>query len=170
MLAEAGYAGEKLVLLHPTDQTFYDAMSQVLASTLKKIGIAVDDQAMDWGTVVQRRGSKEPLDKGGWSIFCASFPAVDYLDPLAAPAIRGSGAKAWYGWPDNPKVETLHAEWLDATDQATKKELAAAIQLEVLTQAPYVPLGQYFQSGAWRKTITGQLKGPVPLFWNVAKS
>jgi peptide/nickel transport system substrate-binding protein len=170
MLQAAGYDGEKLILLHPTDQTFYDAMSQVVASTLKKIGVAVDDQAMDWGTVVQRRASKEPLGKGGWSIFCASFPAVDYLDPLAAPAIRGGGAKAWYGWPDDPKVEALHAAWLDATDQAAKKELASDIQLEVLTQAPYVPLGQYFQSAAWRKTITGHLKGPVPLFWNVARA
>ncbi len=170
MLAAAGYNGEKLILLHPTDQTFYDAMSQVLAATLKKIGVNVDDQAMDWGTVVQRRASKEPLDKGGWSIFCTSFPAVDYLDPLAAPANRGNGGKAWYGWPDDPKAEALHDAWLDAADPAERAKLSAAIQLEVFTQALYVPLGQYFQSAAWRTNVTGQLKGPVPIFWNVRKS
>ncbi len=170
MLKAAGYAGEKLTLLHPTDQPFYDAMSQVLSATLKKIGINVDEQTMDWGTVVQRRASKEPLDKGGWSMFCASFPAVDYLDPLAAPAARGNGAKAWFGWPDDPKLEQLHDAWMDATDPAERKKLATALQDEVFTEVPYVPLGQYFQSAAWRKNVSGFLKGPVPIFWNVTKA
>jgi peptide/nickel transport system substrate-binding protein len=170
MLTAAGYNGEKLVLLHATDQPFYDAMSQVMAATMKKIGINVDDQAMDFGTVVQRRASKEPIDKGGWSMFCASFPAVDYLDPLAAPAARGNGAKAWFGWPDDPKLEQLHDAWMDATDAAERKKLATELQEEVLTYAPYVPLGQYFLSAAWRKNVTGFLKGPVPIFWNVTKA
>ena len=170
MLKAAGYAGEKLVLLHATDQPFYDAMSQVLAATMKKIGINVDDQAMDFGTVVQRRASKEPIDKGGWSMFCASFPAVDYLDPLAAPAARGNGAKAWFGWPDDPKLEALHDSWMASTDPAERKRLATALQDEVFTDVPYVPLGQYFPSSAWRAKITGFLKGPVPIFWNLAKA
>jgi peptide/nickel transport system substrate-binding protein len=170
MLKAAGYNGEKVVLLHPTDQPFYDAMCQVVAATLQKIGITVDDQSMDFGTVVQRRASKEPIDKGGWSIFCASFPAVDYLNPLAIPAARGNGGKAWFGWPDDPKLETLHDQWLDSSDAAEQARIAGELQQEVLTYAPYVPLGQYFPPTAWRKTVTGQLKGPVPVFWNITKA
>ena len=49
------------------------------------------------------------------------------------------------------------------------KKLSAAIQVECFTAALYVPLGQYFQSAAWRSNITGQLKGQPPLFWNVQK-
>ena len=169
MLKAAGYAGEKVVLLHPTDQPFYDAMTQVCAAALKRVGIAVDDATMDWGTVVQRRGSKEPLDKGGWSLFCTSFPALDYTDPLSAPALRGTGGTAWYGWPSNPAIEQLRGAWIDATDAAERVRLAAAIQEDALREAMYVPLGQYFQSGAWRSNITGHLKGQAPLFWNVAK-
>jgi len=170
MLQAAGYAGEKLVLLHPTDQVFYNAMAQVVTARLRTIGINVDEQSMDWGTVVQRRTSKEPLDKGGWSMFPASFPAVDYLNPLGMPAARGSGVKAWFGWPDDPKVEALQGAWLDASDPAEQAKLAAAIQQQVLTFAPYVPLGQYFPPTAWYKSLSGQLKGPVPVFWNVAKA
>jgi peptide/nickel transport system substrate-binding protein len=170
MLAAAGYQGEKVVLLHPTDQPFYDAMTQVVAATLQKIGIAIDDQSMDFGTVVQRRASREPIDKGGWSMFCASFPAVDYLNPLAVPAARGNGGKAWFGWPDDARLETLHDQWLDTTDAAKQARLAAAFQQEVLTYAAYVPLGQYFPPTAWRRTVTGQLKGPVPVFWNIQKA
>jgi peptide/nickel transport system substrate-binding protein len=170
MLKTAGYNGEKLVLLHPTDQPFYNAMAQVLAATMKRIGITVDDQSMDWGTVVQRRASREPIDKGGWSMFPASFPAVDYLNPLAIPAARGNGAKAWFGWPDNPKIEALHTAWIDSSDPAEQRRLATELQQEVLSFAPFVPLGQYFPPTAWYKSLSGLLKGPVPVFWNVGKA
>ena len=169
MLKASGYNGEKVVLMHPTDQPFYDAMSQVAAAAIKKVGINLDDAAMDWGTVVQRRGSKEPLDKGGWSLFCTSFPALDYTDPLSAPGLRGNGGAAWYGWPTDPKIEGFRQDFIDATDDAARLKACEAIQTEALTEAMYVPLGQYFQSAAWRANITGQLKGQPPLFWNVRK-
>jgi peptide/nickel transport system substrate-binding protein len=169
MLKDGGYNGEKVLLMHPTDQPFYDAMSQVCAAKLKDIGINVADEAMDWGTVVQRRNSKEPLDKGGWSLFCTSFPALDYISPLSAPGLRGNGAGAWYGWPTDPKIEELRQKFIDATDEAGRKQAAAELQTEAFTEAMFVPLGQYFQSAAWRSNITGQLKGQPPIFWNVRK-
>src|SRR3954453_15926977 len=144
ILKASGYNGEKVVLIHPTDQPFYDAMSQVAAATLKNMGVNVADEAMDWGTVVQRRGSKEPLEKGGWSLFCTSFPALDYTSPLSAPGLRGNGGAAWYGWPTDQKIEDLRQQWIDAGDEDTRKKLAEAIQLECFTEAMYVPLGQYF--------------------------
>ncbi len=170
MLEAAGYRGERVALLHATDQPVYDALSQVVAAGMKKVGINVDDQSTDWGTVVQRRASKETIDKGGWSMFCASFPAADYLNPLAAPAIRGNGDAAWFGWPTAPTVEQFRDAWIDSNDDAERKRLAAEIQREVLTQAMYVPLGNYTLPSAWRKNVTGLLKGPVPVFWNVQKS
>jgi peptide/nickel transport system substrate-binding protein len=33
-----------------------------------------------------------------------------------------------------------------------------------------VPTGQFFIPFAFRRDITGILKGPMPLFWNVARS
>lgn len=169
MLKASGYAGEPLTLLHPTDQPFYDAMCQVVAATLKRVGVTVKDEPMDFGTVVQRRNSREPLDKGGWSLFCTSFPALDFTDPLSMPASRGNAAAAWYGWPTDEKIEKLRTEWIDETNEPERKRLAAEIQQEALTHAMFVPLGQYFQSAAWRSNITGHLKGQPPLFWNVSK-
>ena len=170
MLADAGYGGEALTLLHPTDQPFYDAMSQVVAATCKRVGIAIDDAAMDWGTVVQRRASREPPGRGGWSLFCTSFPALDWVDPLSAPALRGNGAAAWYGWPTNPAIEDLRGRWIDSTDPVERLRLAAAIQGEAFGDALFVPLGQYSQSAAWRFNLSGHLKAQPPLFWNVAKA
>ena len=169
MVKASGYAGERLVLLHATDQPFYDAMTQVCAATMKAIGLNVEDASMDFGTVVQRRNSKEPLDQGGWSMFCTAFPALDYVDPLNAPGLRGNGASAYYGWPTDPVIESLRQQWIDAADDATRKRLVAEIQTQAFTNPAQVPLGQYFQSAAWRSNITGHLKGQPPLFWNVRK-
>ena len=170
MLDDAKYDGAPVTLLHPTDQPYYDAMAQVTLATCKRIGINVTDAAMDFGTVVQRRASKEPLDKGGWSMFSSSFPALDYVDPLGAPALRGNGNGAWYGWPTAPKVEEARNAWLDSSEPAERKRLAADIQSAVFEEALYAPMGQYFQSTAWNKRVTGQLKAPVPIFWNLQKS
>jgi len=170
LLKAAGYGGEKVVLMHPTDQPFYNAMSQVVAATLRRIGVAVDDAAMDWGTVVQRRASKEPIDRGGWSMFCASFPAMDYVDPLVVPAVRANGSSAWFGWPSDTKVEELREHWIDTEDQAARRRISDELQSRVLDDAIYAPLGQYFQKTAWRATLTDLLKAPAPLFWNVTKT
>lgn len=169
MVAASGADKEKFVLMHPTDQPFYDAMTQVVAARLREIGVNLDEQSMDFGTVVQRRTSREPVDKGGWSGFISGFPAADYLDPLVAIATRGNGASAWYGWPTDPVVETARNAWMESGDPAERKKLARAIQLQVFTNVPYVPLGQYRQSTAWRRNLSGLLKGPAPVFWNVTK-
>ncbi len=169
MLKAAGYAGERVVLMHPTDQTFYNAMSLVVAQSLQRVGINLDDQAMDWGTVVQRRTSKEPLEKGGWSLFPAGYPAAEYRDPLNATNIRGNGAGAWFGWPEDKAIEAMRSTWMDSTDEAERKRLDADIQRRAFETVPFIPLGQYMPPAAWRKSLSGLLKGPVPVFWNVAK-
>jgi len=169
MLKDAGYNGERVVLMHPSDQTFYDAMCHVAAASLRKVGVNVDDQTMDWGTVVQRRASAEPLDKGGWSLFATGAPAPDYRDPVVASNLRAPGRAGSFGWPDNPRIEALREAWLDATEEAEQRKLAAELQLEAFDFVPFVPLGQYFPPSAWRANLAGLLKGAVPVFWNVER-
>ena len=64
MLDEAGYNGERVVLLHTTDQPFHNMSSTVVADALSRVGMKVEDQAMDWGTTLQRRGSKAAAGQG----------------------------------------------------------------------------------------------------------
>lgn len=169
MLKAAGYDGGPVALLHPTDQTFYGAMCDVIGARLKHVGINIDEQMMDWGTVVQRRASKASLDMGGWSLFCTSSPALDYLNPLTAGAVRANGDKAWWGWPSDAKQEQLYETWLYGADGPDANAIEAEMQVRALENAWVVPLGQYFQSAAWRKNLTGFQKGPAPVFWNVRK-
>ena len=50
-----------LVFMHPGDQLIYHAVSTVVVDAFRKIGINIDEQVIDWGTVIQRRTSKEPV-------------------------------------------------------------------------------------------------------------
>jgi peptide/nickel transport system substrate-binding protein len=170
MLKASGYAGERIVYMHPTDQIYYDAMSSVAVAAFREIGLNIDEQATDWGTVVERRASKEPLDKGGWSLFPYGSPASDYQDPIFATNLRGNGKAAWYGWPEDPKAEDLRNRWMDSADPAERHRLDAEIQLNAFDRVPFIPLGQYLPPAAYRKNLTGILKGAVPVFWNVTKA
>ena len=170
MLGKAGYHGERLVLLHTTDQQFHAASSTVVADALTRVGMHIDDQAMDWGTTLQRRTSKAELDKGGWSLFTSVTPVPESRDPLLASPIRGNGKDAWFGWPTDPTIEAIYAAWLDAQDPAEQTRLEREYQLAAFDSVPYVPMGRYMLRGAWSPRLSGLLKGPAPVFWNVKKA
>jgi len=168
MLAAAGYSGEKVVLLHPTDQPFYDAMTQVVAATLQKIGVTVDDQSMDFGTVVQRRASKEPIDKGGWNIFYTWLGGFSNISPAPNNAIRGNGTAAWFGWPDNAKMEALYDSWFDAPDLDAQQKICEAMQIAFWQNPSYAPLGMYDQPTAFHNYLQDVPDG-WPQFYGLKK-
>ena len=170
MLKDAGYNGERVVLMHPTDQVYYKAMTDVAAAALQRVGINLDDQSMDWGTIVQRRGSMETLEKGGWSLFPTGSPAAEYRDPIFAQNLRGNGKKANFGWPSDEKMEAMRTAWMDSNDPAERRRLDAEIQVRAFETVPFIPFGQFFPPSAYRRNITGVLKGALPVFWNVEKS
>jgi peptide/nickel transport system substrate-binding protein len=170
LLADAGYHGERLVMLHTTDQPFYNLATLVVLDSLKRVGVEVDDQAMDWGTTLQRRGSKAPLDKGGWSLFVSVTPVPEYRDPLLGSLLRGNGKDAWIGWPDIPEMEVAYNAWLDAETEAEQTALERKIQLIAIDRVPFIPLGRYLPTVAWSTRLSAPGKGPAPTFWNVSKA
>jgi peptide/nickel transport system substrate-binding protein len=170
MLEKSGYAGEKVVLLHATDHIFFNPMGSVIAHMLTDAGFAVDDQAMDWGTVQTRRTSREPLDKGGWSIFPSLVAVTEYRDLLLTGFMRGNGKDGWFGWPSDARMEEIYGEWIGSADPAEQTRLERAYQVQGLESLPFIPLGRFRQTSAWRDNLTGLLEGPSVVFWNVSKT
>jgi peptide/nickel transport system substrate-binding protein len=169
-LAAAGYNGEKFVFLVPTDLPAINAMSEVAGDVFRKLGMNMDYQALDWATVAQRLNSREPLEKGGWSLNANYAPGYSTMSPAAHGFLRGLGRQSLFGWPDMPKVEELRSAWIDATDLQEQKRLCREIQLQAFRDVPYIPLGAFFFASAYRKDLTGILKGSVPLFTNVRRA
>ena len=169
MLKDAGYANERLVLLHQADLATHHAMLQVIAKRLVEAGFNVDDQVMDLATMVMRRNSREALDKGGWSLFFNIASGADLVSPLSNASLR-TGAAAFFGWPDNPVMEELRERWIDSADEAEQRRLTTAIQETALAEVLYVPLGRYLVNSAWRSNVSGILRMNQPIVWNISKS
>ena len=68
-LARAGYNGEKIVVLAPTDAQGIRALSLAGTDQLRRAGMNVDLQEMDLGTVLRKRQSQAAPDRGGWNAF-----------------------------------------------------------------------------------------------------
>ena len=169
LIAEAGYKGEKIVVLDAVDQPVAHSQALVVTDLLKKLDLNVELQAMDWGTLVTRRASKEPLDKGGWNIFATGWVGPDLLDPAINPTLRTNGTKGHFGWPSDDKIEALRAEWLKAKTADERKKLAAAIQQRAFEIVPYIPTGQWKPVTAYHKSLKGVVEAPAYLMWNVEK-
>ncbi len=170
LVAEAGYNGERVVILDAVDQPVAHSQALVVADELKKLGVNVDVQSMDWGTLVTRRASMEPIDKGGWNIFATGWVGSDLIDPAENPTLRTNGKKSHFGWPSDDKIEELRNQWLKAATLDERKKIAEEIQARAFEIVPYIPTGQYLAKTAYRKNLKGTpLTGPALFMWNVEK-
>jgi peptide/nickel transport system substrate-binding protein len=170
LVAEAGYRGERVVLLSPSDFPAVQAIAEVTHAVLVKCGIDVDYVSADWGTVIARRNSREPVERGGWSLFCTYGDGLTLSTPSDNDPLRGDGAKAWYGWPNIPRLEELRSAWYDAPDLAAQRRIAEEIQRVALDEVVFYPIGQWVQPTAYRTDLTGVIKSSFPLFWNVRRT
>jgi peptide/nickel transport system substrate-binding protein len=168
-LDTAGYRGERVVLLMPTDIPRFKTLAEVSADLMQKLGINVDAQSMDIATMIKRRGSQEPLGRGGWSIFHTTFGGVDQFNPAVHGYLRGNGRDGIMGWPTSTRIEDLRNEWFAAGDLTAQKRSAGQLQLQAFQDVPNVPLGQWRLPTAHRTDLRGVLTG-LPLFWNISRS
>ena len=168
-LQAAGYNNERVAILVAMDVPYLRLMGEVTADLLKRVGMNVDVQAIDWTTLVQRRPKTDPLSAGGWSLFCINDNGVNQLDPSGHLWLRGNGRDAAPGWPTSPRIEALRDAWLTEADPARGRSLAEDIQRQAFEDVPYIPLGQSIAPTAHRSSIAGVLNGQ-PTFWNVRRA
>jgi peptide/nickel transport system substrate-binding protein len=169
LLRDGGYAGEKVVILQATDVAPNGDDATLTADLLRRLGMTVELVATDWGTVVQRRANRGPVDQGGWSIFIVGVNGPALINPAVNFLIRGQGARGYFGWYQNDEVERLADEWLQAGTDADRDRLADMIQRIAFDTVPFVPLGQYQVHTAYRRNVQGVLHAPAVLPWNVSK-
>ena len=168
-VAAAGYKGEKAVIINPTDIPSIAPHGELTADLLKKLGMNVELQAMDAGTWAQRRTSKEPVERGGWSIFHTNAPSIALGTPTLNFYIRGQGANGWLGWFKSDEMEKLCDEWLNSGADE-QDHLFDAIQTLAFQQAPMVPLGQYEGQTAYRNDLSGVILAALNFPWNVRRA
>jgi len=167
-LEAAGYKGERVVFVVPTDLPSLNAMSQLAADMFRKVGVNLDYQALDWGTVLPRLANKEGLDRGGWSVWCNYIPGIIATTPATQSYVRGLGRNGPFGWPESARIEALRDEFLDAATLEDQQRICRDIQTQAWQDVPYIPTGAWMQPFAFRSNITDMLNG-FPLFHNIRK-
>ena len=171
LVAESGYKGEPIILMSPSDQPAIQQMAQVARSLMESIGLNVKYTSLDWGTMLQRRNSREPVEKGGWSVYCTSWVGLSVASPATHIPLRATGLKDGAWWrPTNDAMEKLRDAWFDAPDLATQQKICADMQLMALDQVQFIPLGLSTTITAFRDTLSGFAKSPYPVFWGVQKA
>jgi peptide/nickel transport system substrate-binding protein len=171
MVKAAGYAGEKTAMLVATDYAQFKAIGEVAADVMGKMGLNVDFVATDWGSMLQRRNNKGPVEQGGWSCFNTGWEGVDHMDPSNHYAIRGNGgdASAWPGWCTSARLEEQRNAWFAAPDLAAQQAICREMQVQVMQDVPSIPLGLFYQPTGYRTTLT-DIKQGFPVFWNVRRA
>ncbi|HKM73256.1 MAG TPA: ABC transporter substrate-binding protein [Stellaceae bacterium] len=168
LVKESGYDGQPIVVLQITDRPYMNAAAVVTRQRLESIGFKVVLKGVDWSTNLVVRARKEPPDKGGWNLLHTWFQAADVINPAVHFGLSGAGPRAWYGWPDIQQLEKLATDWVRATDQTKRKQLADEVQKIALDEVTYVPWGEWVQPTAFRKNVRDVLKFGAPIFWNVS--
>jgi peptide/nickel transport system substrate-binding protein len=173
LLQDAGYKGEKIVVMAPSDIATINAASLTTAALLRKIGVNVDLQVMDWGTLTSRRPIKDPPSKNpaGWHIFHTTSNGVALSDPWGHANISTRCAEAWFGWPCSPRAtKALDDLGNTAPGSPEFKKLLVEYHSALMENIPYVPVGEFNSNSAWRKDrLEYTSTAPYVLFWNMTR-
>jgi len=169
LFREAGYNGEPIVLLQPTDRPQYNAAVMVLAQALRRAGVNVDVQAMDWSTLLSRRASRNDPHQGGYNIFLTTQGGPTAATPPANSWFNTTCDRANPGWACDEELTKLVADWSRESDTAARRPILERIQRRAWEVLPYIPYGQYTQPIAVRSNIHGVLIAGVPVYWNIEK-
>ena len=169
LIGEAGYGGEKIVIINPTDFPSIGPFGQVTYDVMRKLGLNVELAETDWGSLLTRRNNRGPAAQGGWSVFHTWNSGGSLFDPVRNTTIRGLGEKGTAGWYGSARMEALVQAWLEAEPTAERTRIAAEMQALAIEDVPTVPIGQFYISTAYRTSLKGVTPSPTPVPWGVRK-
>ncbi len=169
MMRAAGYKDEPIVVLDATDQVMQHHATLVLTEAMRKAGVNVDLQTVDWGTITARRTNKGP-GPNGWHVILTTGGQVASENPAFSILLPARCEKSFPGWPCDAPYEALRAAWLKETDPVKSRALAVDIQKRAMEITLALPYGQYLLPAAWRDTLEGVVSVPEHVvFWNIRK-
>lgn len=171
LLAEAGYKGEKVVLLVPSDVTYLNAEALMAAQTMRSIGMNVDMQNMDWASIGARRAKRDAPEAGGWNMYVTVAGEFDVNSPITNAYLSPACGNGLPGWPCDKQLDELRTAWIRETVPAKRKELLDAFQKRAYEAVPYVSAGQYSAAFAARANLKGvdKLWAGMPTVWMLDK-
>ena len=131
---------------------------------MKAAGFVVDEQQMDWGTVLARRARKD-----GWHMFGVYSNGTDMISPLTHFYIASTCAD-FAGWSCDAAIPPLLADYAKAEELAERRRIAAEIQQKAYALTPNVMWGQFTIPAGYRTHLTNFVETSYPIFWQVERA
>jgi peptide/nickel transport system substrate-binding protein len=167
LLRQAGYHGERVVLLHSASSAILNPVGLVVADQMRKAGFNVDVRSSDFATVAQRRTSRATVEDGGWSVTPIVWNGIDLVNPLSDPAVSNNCNDHNPGWYCDATLTDLLRKYSEAATPQQQHDLAGQIQAEFHKNVNYVLAGQFSAPMAYRSNVQGMIPFAFPVFWNV---
>lgn len=162
-LRRTNYRGEPVVFLEVSGSISQTA-AHILAENMKRVGFTVDEQVMDWGTVLARRARKE-----SWSLFAVYSNGVDMYTPLNHFYVASTCAD-YPGWSCDVRIPPLLTRFAQAPDAAARASVAREIQVIAYELTPSLMWGQFTIPAGYRTTLKDLVQSSFPIFWAVDRT
>ncbi len=162
-LAKTSYKGEKVIMMELPDSPTNMAASSVLVDGMKRAGFTVEEQSMDWGTLLARRAKKD-----GWSIFAVWSSGFDLGNPLTHFYVANNCSE-YPGWSCDQRISKLMPAFATAETDEQRRATAAQIQEAAYDSVPSVMWGQFIDPGAYSTSLKDLVLSSIPVFWSVSK-
>ena len=86
---------------------------------------------------------------------------ADLADPVRTPMAAADGDKAWYGWPDFPRIEALRDQYALSSDAAEQKRIAAELQRVAIDEGCTCRWGKSTPQRAYSSKLSGLPLAPL---------
>ena len=168
LLKEAGYTNQPIRLIGPTDILAPAAMTQVAGDMFRKLEREPRLRADGLG----QRGAApgEPGAAGEGRL--ERLPHRLRLLRIRRPLRQFPAARQWcrrlVRLADDPAAGGAARRLVRRAGPRDQKKLAREIQLTMLDEVPYIPVGAYTSMTSFRRNLTGRVPG-FALFWNIKR-
>jgi len=171
LMIDAGYKGEKLVMVATPQLPAIGQMALMLEQRLKQIGVNVDVEMMDFSAMFPRIQARDrPIGQGGYHIFPYFAAGVFWFHPMTNLSLDVScPASSWAGFPCDEEGEKLRQAFLAAPDDAARKAAYEAFHKRMWEFLPYIPTGQFDVTSGFRRNVQGVLDAYFIAYWNIEK-
>lgn len=160
---EAGYKGDEIVFLTDSNYKSHHETAVVASEQLKKAGLNVRLNVVDWPTAFQTR-----LKPEGWSLWALSFGIEPYEGPYTVASFfttenEGRGVQ-FRSDPELTRANTALNTSLKIEDRV---KAFAEFQRRFFEFVPAIKVGDLGRYQATRANVAGYAPGRIPRMWDV---
>jgi peptide/nickel transport system substrate-binding protein len=158
MLAATAYRGQPITFL-TVQGGISQTAAQVTIQSMQQAGFRVEEQVMDWGTLLARRARRE-----GWHMFSVYANGTDMFSPLTHFYIANTCAD-FPGWDCDSAIQAALRDFAATADPAERRAIAARIQARVVEHVPSLMWGQFTIPAGYRDRLRDLPRAAYPMFW-----